>query len=106
MSAATIPLAFNTDFELIDRSHYECTPQEIALYISMLAVIRPGFSKWNQGISQQELERIADLGAPYGLDAKQSHRFITAMAMLEARRKISHQAALGYFRSMHQPAEE
>jgi hypothetical protein len=103
MSTTTLPLAFNTDFDLIDRSNYECTPDEVSLYFAMLCAVHPVFTKHNHELSEVELERIAAIGAPFGLDAERSHRFMIAMAMLEARRKISHEPALEYFRVMNQP---
>ena len=70
-----------------------------------LCVVHPLFSKHNHALSDNERERIATIGAPFGLDAERSHRFMTAMAMLEARRKISHEPALEYFRAMNQPRD-
>lgn len=69
----------------------------------MLSVVHSGFTKWNHGLKQIELEQIAKLGAPFGLNAESSHRFMIAMAMLEARRKISHESALEYFCQMSCP---
>ena len=69
----------------------------------MLCVVHPLFTKHSHALSEDELERIAAIGAPFGLNAERSHRFMTAMAMLEARRKISHEPALEYFLAMNQP---